>query len=143
MNLSMPLTRAAATVLIGLLFLGLCWCVARWMSPNYAAATIGTLVSSGASLVMLVAMPRAMQLSLFGAALGITADGAYATFTDQTPITIANGLVRLANSLGKAVGLIAADAGIGPLTVIPIGVWSFILCMIAIMGASFLVKHDG
>jgi hypothetical protein len=55
---------------------------------------------------------------------------------------IASGLVRLADSLGKAVGLIATDAGTGQLTIIPIGIWSFILCTIAIMGASFLIKHD-
>jgi len=113
------------------------------MSPNYAAALIGALVSAAACFVMLVAMPRATQLSLFGAAVGVTADGAYATFTDQTPVTIANGLVRLADGLGKAVGLITANAGIGDVMVIPVGVWSFILCTVAIMGASFLVTHDG
>jgi hypothetical protein len=93
---------------------------------------------------MLVAMPRATQISLFGAAIGVTADGAYANFTDQTPVTVASGLVHLATSLGKAVGLVAANAvpGSGALTTIPIGVWSFIICSIVIMGASFLIKHD-
>jgi hypothetical protein len=140
--LSAPPGRAGIPVFIGIVFLGLCWFVATWIAPNYAAGIIGILVSSAACFVMLVAMPRAAQLSLFGAAVGVTADGAYATFTDQTPITIASGLVRLADSLGKAVGLIATDAGTGQLTIIPIGIWSFILCTIAIMGASFLIKHD-
>ena len=140
--LSAPPGRAGIPVFIGIVFLGLCWFVATWIAPNYAAGIIGILVSSAACFVMLVAMPRAAQLSLFGAAVGVTADGAYATFTDQTPITIASGLVRLADSLGKAVGLIATDAGTGQLTIIPIGIWSFILCTIAIMGESFLIKHD-
>jgi hypothetical protein len=142
MMMSMPPNRAMLPVLVGALFLGACWLVANWLSPTYAAAIIGALVSSAACFVMLVAMPRATQLSLFGAAVGITADGAYATFTDQTPVTVANGLVRLAHGLGKAVGIVATDAGAQQLAVIPIGVWSFILCTVAIMGASFLVKHD-
>lgn len=143
-RLSVRPRSAWIPVVVGLGFLVICLGVAVFFPPSYAAGIVGLLVSAGACFVMLVAMPRAAQLSLFGAAVGVTADGAYANFTDQTPVTLANALVHLATSLVKAVGIVAENAlpGTGALTAIPIGVWTFILGSIAIMGASFLIKHD-
>jgi hypothetical protein len=94
--------------------------------------------------VVFIAMPRAMQISIMGAALGVTADAGYARLNDQTPITIANALVKLADSMIKSVGLIAADAQVGGIAAVtPTFVWAFIISLIFFMGFSFLVDHDG
>ena len=89
-------------------------------------------------------MRRSFQLGLIGMVTGVAADGGYAQLTDQTPVTVANGIVRLAEGLIKGVGIAATSAGANVLASnsIKIGVWSFIVCTIAIMGASFLVKHE-
>jgi hypothetical protein len=129
-------------VLTGLGFVIVCFCVIIVFPPKYASCLLGLLVSCAACFVMICVMPRAAQLGLVGAAVGVSADGAYANLTDQTPVTIATALVNLANGLAKAVGLIASDAKLEIMEFIPLGVWSFILCTVAIMGASFLIKHN-
>jgi hypothetical protein len=78
-----------------------------------------------------------------GAAIGVSADGAYAGFTDQTPVIIANALVKLAHGIGQGVGLIATDAGSHiDSSILPVGVWSFIGASVIFMGASFFIEHD-
>jgi hypothetical protein len=119
-----------------------CIAAADFLPAVYASIIIGLLIAAAASYVMLVAMTRGMQLSILGAAIGVSADGAYAKLTDQTPLTIANGIVNVANSLMQSTGLIATSAGIQVTATIPIAVWSFVLGMAAIMLASFLFKHE-
>jgi hypothetical protein len=134
--------RTGIAVGIGLMFVAVCVALALLLPLKLAAGLIGGVVSASACFVMLVAMPRSAQTSLFGVALGISSDGAYAVITDQTPVTIANALVSFARGLTNAFGIVTTDAGLDVSNVIPISVWSFILCTVAIMGASFLVKHD-
>jgi hypothetical protein len=78
-----------------------------------------------------------------GSGYGVSADAGYAKLNDQTPITVANGLVKLADALTKSVGLIAADAQVSMVAgVTPYFVWAFIISIIVFMGFSFLIKHD-
>ena len=88
-------------------------------------------------------MPRATQVSIMGAAIGVSADAGYAEVNDQTPVTVANALVKVADSLTKSIGIITADAHVAITEVTPIFVWSLILATIVFMGLSFLIKHDG
>jgi hypothetical protein len=110
----------------------------------WAAIMTGVIVSAILCLVALVAMPRAMQTSIMGAALGISMDGAYAKLSDQTPVTIANALVSVAKNIAQGVGIVseAADIAIVEKTV-NAGVWAFILATAVFMLLSFLIKHDG
>ena len=77
------------------------------------------------------------------AAIGVSADAGYAKLNDETPVTVANALVKLADALAKGIGLIAADAHVSVAEVTPNFVWSLILSTVVFMGLSFLVKHDG
>ncbi len=136
--------RAVVPIVSGIVLLAISVAVAEFLPIRIAAVVLGILFSAAFSYVVLVAMPRAMQISIMGAALGVTADAGYARLNDQTPITIANALVKLADSMIKGVGLIAADAQVGGIsTVTPTFVWAFIISLIFFMGFSFLVDHDG
>jgi hypothetical protein len=134
--------RAAIPIIIGALFLGLGLAAVDFLPGMGAAIAVGLLVSAGFSYVVLIAMPRATQLSLMGAAIGVSADAGYAKLNDQTPITVANALVKMADSITEGVGLIAADAKVNLPDLTPWGVWAFILSLIAFMGFSFLIRHD-
>ena len=135
--------RAGTPIVSGILFLSVCWLVCHFLPPFYAAIILGVLVASVVCFVVLMAMPRGTQISIMGAAVGVSADAGYAKFNDETPITVANALVKLADSLTKGMGLITTDAHVNVNHVTPSFVWAFIFSTIVFMGLSFLVKHDG
>jgi hypothetical protein len=134
---------AGVPILFGLVFIGIIAALIIYFPAKSASIAIGITTSACVCYIMIKSMPRAMQISLMGAAIGVSADGAYAGFTDQTPVTIANALVKLANGIGQGVGLIATNAGSQIDSIIPVGVWSFIGATVVFMGASFLIEHDG
>jgi hypothetical protein len=134
-------SSAVKAVVAGSLFVLACVVAALSFSATWAAAIMGFFVAAALSFIVLVAMPRSVQLSIFGAAIGISADGAYAKLTDQTPVTVANALISLATSMIKAVSDVGASMGAEAIAVAPIAVWSFMIFTIAIMGASFLIDH--
>jgi hypothetical protein len=135
---------ATIPIIVGALFLGVASGVGVFLPMWIAALVLGVLVSAAVCYVIIVAMPRATQISLMGVAMGVSADAGYAQLNDQTPITVANGLVKLADALTKSVGLIAADAQVSMVAgVTPYFVWAFIISIIVFMGFSFLIKHDG
>jgi hypothetical protein len=136
--------RAGVPIIAGVILLAISAAIAEFLPIQIAAVALGILFSAAFSYVVFIAMPRAMQISIMGAALGVTADAGYARLNDQTPITIANALVKLADSMIKSVGLIAADAQVGGIAAVtPTFVWAFIISLIFFMGFSFLVDHDG
>ena len=117
--------------------------IVRLLPPVVSACLLGILIAAVVAYVALIAMPRAAQISIIGAALGVTADGGYAKLSQETPVTIANGIVKLADALVTGLGLIAKDAHVAFENAAPYGVWSFILSMAVFMLLSFLIKHDG
>ena len=135
--------RAGTPIGLGILFLLICWLLAQYLPPLYAAIILGVLVSAVVCFVVLMAMPRGTQISIMGAAVGVSADAGYAKFNDETPITVANALVKLADTLTKSIGLVTSDAHINIDQVTPSFVWAFIFSTIVFMALSFLVKHDG
>ena len=134
--------RARTPIIYGLIVIAVLVAIVSVLPPVIAAIAIGILISAVVCYVVLMAMPRATQISIMGAAIGISADAGYAQVNDQTPVTVANGLIKMADSLVKAVGLVSTDAHVNVADVSVFGVWSFILSMIVFMGLSFLVKHD-
>jgi hypothetical protein len=100
--------QAAKPIIFGIVFLIVAQAIVFFFPMWIAAPVLGVLVSAAVCYVILVAMPRATQVSLMGAAIGVSADASYAKLNDQTPVTIANGLVKLADALTKSVGLVAA-----------------------------------
>ncbi len=139
-----PMDIAAIPIVLGIILVGICALVIWKFPPFYAGVSVGVIVTAFVWLLILTKMPRATQLSLFGAAFGIGADGAYAKFTDQMPVTVANGLVRLAGELSKGVHLIASNAGGGggDSAFITPAVWTSIACSIAIGASSFFITHE-
>jgi len=98
--------RCAGTPIgLGVFILVLAGLLVKSLSATYAAIAIGVLAATVASFVVLMAMPRAMQISIMSAAIGVSADAGYAKINDETPVTVANGLVKLAD------GLRMGDAG--------------------------------
>ena len=135
--------RARNVIGIGLILLFVGVGIVKWLPPVVSACVLGIMVAAVMAYVALMAMPRAAQLSIMGAALGVTADGGYAKLSQETPVTIANGIVKLADGLVTGLGLIAKDAHVTFAHAAPYGVWSFILAMAVFMLLSFLIKHDG
>lgn len=135
--------RAGTPIGLGVAALVIAGLLVWYLPPFMAAIALGVMVSAITCFVILIAMPRATQISIMGAAIGVSADASYAKLSDQAPVTVANALVRLADALTASVGLIAADAHVSVAEVTPTFVWSFILSMIVFMGLSFLITHDG
>jgi hypothetical protein len=132
--------RAATPIILGIAFLAVAVAAATFLPMRIAAPVLGVLVSAAVCYVIIVAMPRATQVSLMGAAIGVSADASYAKLSDQTPVTIANGLVKLADALTKSIGLVAADAQVSMVAgVTPYFVWAFINPSISI----FVLFIDG
>jgi len=135
--------RAGTPIALGVFLLALAIGVVNVLPAFFAAGVLGVLVSAVVCFVILMTMPRATQVSIMGAAIGVSADAGYAEVNDQTPVTVANALVKVADSLTKSIGIITADAHVAITEVTPIFVWSLILATIVFMGLSFLIKHDG
>ena len=135
--------RAAKPIIGGVALIAILFGVGMVFPPAVAASLAGVLISAVVCFVVLIAMPRAAQISAMGAALGISADAGYAKLNNQSPVTVANGLTDLADSLINGIGIVAKDAHVAVSQAVPFGVWAFILSMIAFMGLSFLIKHDG
>jgi hypothetical protein len=135
--------RAGTPIGLGIILLIIAALVTVFVPALIAAIILGVMVSAVVCYVVMMAMPRSTQLSIMGAAIGISADASYAKLSDETPVTVANGLIRLADGLTKSIGLIAADAQVVVTNVTPQFVWSFILSTVVFMGLSFLVTHDG
>jgi hypothetical protein len=134
--------RALIPVSGGVAALVACWVAFQLLSPHLAGAAVGLVAAALVSAAILIAMPRGTQLGVFGAALGVSLDGGYALVTEQTPVTIANGLINIFTALTKAVGIVADGAGPEYLAAIKWGVWTFILAIMLIMICSFFIKHD-
>lgn len=135
--------RAMVPIAIGLLIIYIFFVFLSLLPGKSSAIAVGILSSVVICYVVLMAMPRATQFSIMGAALGVSADAGYAKMNEETPITIANALVKLTNSIVKAIDIVSVESGGEIIDLVPYGVWSFILSSIVFMILSFLVKHDG
>lgn len=138
--------RSSAFLVIGAGVAFAALVVAPWLllPAMWAAGITGILVSALLCLVALIAMPRAMQIGIMGAFIGVSMDGAYAKLSDATPVTMANALVDLARNIAQAIDIINGETEIAAAqATINTGIWAFILSTIVFMLLSFLIRHDG
>jgi hypothetical protein len=135
--------RAAIPIVSGIILLAVAYAIIVLFSAFVAALLLGVLASTVVSYVILMAMPRVAQITIMGAAIGVSSDAGYAQLNDKTPVTVATGLVKLAGSLIKSITLISNDARVNIAAVTPVFVWAFILSMAVFMLLSFLITHDG
>jgi hypothetical protein len=126
--------------------------VAIYLLPGRTAAIIvGVIVAAILTYFMLRGFERATQIAILWLAIGITADAAYARVNDQTPVTIASALVKLAEAIIKLGDIIIRSLGIpavpvtraGPasLSVAPEFVWAFILSLILFMAFTLMRRN--
>jgi hypothetical protein len=136
-----PFARAVLFVVTAVLIV--------WFAPARAAAILLGVLVAGALYVFLVRkLPHARQLAFLWAAIAVSADAACAKLNDQTPVTMANALMKLAegaaklaDSLLKGVGIAAAGTQVKIAAVIPDFVWTLILCAILFAWLGFSGKE--
>jgi hypothetical protein len=88
--------------------------VAIWFLPQRTAAVIlGILAAVALSIFVVRGLQRTTQIALLWLSLGVVADAAYAKLNDQTPVTVANLLVRLGESMVKLIEVVIRSFGIG------------------------------
>jgi hypothetical protein len=116
-----------------------------WFLPGRTAAIILGIIAAGLlTYLLLRGMGRATQIALLWLAIGVSADAAYARINDQVPVTIANVLVRLADSMIKLGDIVLRSLGVPmldarPRTAVPVApefVWAFILGLIFFLAFS-------
>lgn len=116
-----------------------------WFLPSRTAAVIlGGLAGAVAAYFVLNRARHTVKIAIMWAAIGVTADAAYAKLNDQGQVTIANalmklvdGLVKLGDALVKSSGIVAVDARTKIAAVTPDFVWALILSLILFMWLSF------
>jgi hypothetical protein len=88
--------------------------LAIWFLPHKTAAVIlGILAGIALSVFVVRGFERTTQIAMLWLSLGVVADAAYAKLNDQTPVTIANLVVRLAESMVKLVEVVIRSFGVG------------------------------
>lgn len=103
--------------------------------PNKTAAVIlGILAGIALTMLVLRNLQRMTQIAMLWLSLGVIADAAYARLNDQTPVTIANLVVKLGESMVKLVEIVVRSFGVGGpdlrakmTAVAPDFVWALIL----------------
>ena len=148
------LQQALPTVLLVVAVIG-GGALAIYLLPGRTAAIIvGVIVAAILVYFLARTLERVTQIALLWLAIGITADAAYARVNDQTPVTIASALVKLAESIIKlgdivirslgipAIPIDARRAAAAPGSVAPEFVWAFILALIVFLAASLIRNED-
>jgi hypothetical protein len=126
--------------------------VAIYLLPGRTAAIIvGVIVAAILTFLLLRGFERATQVAILWLAIGVTADAAYARVNDQTPITIASALVKLAEAIIKLGDIVIRSLGIpampvartgpSPISVAPEFVWAFILSLILFMAFTLMRRE--
>jgi hypothetical protein len=124
--------------------------VVIWFLPGRTAAIIvGIVMAALLTWFRLRSFERVTQIAILWLAIGITADAAYARVNDQTPVTIASALVKLAEAIIKLGNIMIGSLGLpatpglrpSPISVAPEFVWAFILALIVFMAFS-LIRRD-
>jgi hypothetical protein len=124
--------------------------VVIWFLPGRTAAIIvGIIMAALLTWFLLRSFERVTQIAILWLAIGITADAAYARVNDQTPVTIASALVKLAEAIIKLGNIMIGSLGLpmapglrpSPVSVAPEFVWAFILALIVFMAFS-LIRRD-
>ncbi len=126
--------QIAPHLLTAILIVGVA-AAAIWLLPNRTAAIIlGLLTAIALSHFVIRSLQRNVQIAILWLSIGVVADAAYARLNDQAPLTVANLLVSLAESLVKLVDILIRSIGIaGPniraqlAAVTPDFVWALIL----------------
>jgi hypothetical protein len=133
----LELKEALAPFVRVILFLGIAALIIWFLPARVAAILLGVLAALAFSYFLVRRMPRAHQLAMFWAIIAVSADAAYAKLNDQTPVTVANALMKLAEGAAKLADAIVRGAGITAVdtrlkiaTVTPDFVWTLILCAI-------------
>jgi hypothetical protein len=109
-----------------------------------AAAVLGILAGAVLGYNVMTGARYAVQIAVLWAAIGVTADAAYARLNDQAPVTVAGALtkvidacVKLSEPLIKGVGLAAANPRAKVEAVAPDFVWALILSLIVTIAIVF------
>ena len=108
---------------------------AIYLLPNRTAAVIlGVLAAAALSTYVLRGLERTTQLAITWLTVGVVADAAYAKLNDQTPVTVAGALVKVAEGAVKLIEVLIRSIGIGGpnvqkqmASVAPDFVWALIL----------------
>jgi len=129
--------------------------VAIYLLPGRTAAVIvGVIAAAILSYYLSRNVERTTQIALLWLSIGVSADAAYAKINDQTPITVASTLVRLAEAIIKlgdivirSLGVpIAADArarsAAATGSVAPEFVWAFILALVVFLAFSLTRSEE-
>jgi hypothetical protein len=125
-----------------------------WFLPSRTAAIIvGIVVAALLSYFILQNLDRITQVAILWLGIGITADAAYARVNDQTPVTIASALVKLAEAIIKLGNIMINSLGIpavnadprfragGPVSVAPEFVWALILGLVVLLAFNLLRRN--
>lgn len=143
------LRETLAPVMVALVFAAICGGLIWAFQARTAAVLIGILTATAYYYLVLHTASRAVQLSVFWASLAITADAAYAKLNDLAPVTIINGIAKLADALVKlgegivrSVGVPTGEARIKMSSVTPDFFWALILTIILLMVINFMVKRN-
>jgi hypothetical protein len=141
---SLPAILMVAAVIAG-------GAVAIYLLPGRTAAVIiGVIVAAILSYYLSANFQRTTQIALLWLAVGVSADAAYAKINDQTPVTIATSLVRLAEAIIKLGDIVIRSLGV-PLvadsrartaSVAPEFVWAFILALVFFLAFRLMRSED-
>ncbi len=114
-------------------------------APARVAATLlGVLAGIGLSSSYISRVRPAAQTAIFWIAITVSADAAYARWTDQPPLTIVNafskfvdGVMKLALPIVQNLGLPIADPRFKVVAVAPDFIWALILSLAGLMSLSY------
>ena len=130
--------------------------VAIYLLPGRTAAVlIGVIAAAILTFYLTRNAQRSTQIALLWLAIGVSADAAYAKINDQTPVTIASTLVRLAESIIKLGDIVIRGLGV-PVIVDARGrtasiatasvalefVWAFILALVLCLAFSLIRSEE-
>ncbi len=132
-----PFAAAAA-------FLAVAVALIVYAPPRTAAAVLGILAGTVLGYNLMTGARLGVQIAVQWAAIGVTADAAYARLNDVAPVTVAGMLikavdacVKLSEPLIKGVGLAGANPRVKVDAVAPDFVWALILSLIVTMAIVF------
>jgi hypothetical protein len=142
------------TVLVVIAVIAAGAAVIYFLPGRTAAIIVGIIVAAALTYFLLRGFAQSTQIALLWLAVGITADAAYARVNDQTPLTIASALVKLAEAVIKLGDIMIRSLGIpavadrggraaaaAPVSVAPEFVWAFILALVVFLAFSLMRKE--
>ena len=135
-----------APILVLLILFGLAIAIVIFLPPRGAAALVGILAGASLSYGLIAQARKTVRIAVLWAGIAVTADAAYARLNDQTPVTLANALMKIADAavklsdpLIRGLGLTAGDPRVKVGAVAPDFVWALVLSLITLIAIDFAV----